>query len=293
MRDVNNIAAEGRTRRFRRVPWPPLIGMAFLVFLGAIAVQAPWLAPANPQQQSLANALTSPFSSAEGTFHILGTDELGRDLLSRLMFGTRQVLVTTIASVVLATFVGSVIGMLGGLWRGWVDLFLARLTDVQLALPPLILAVILAVAIGAGTRSVVVAIALATWPQFARVVRAETLRVSKADYVLLARVAGMSQRQIGVRHVAPNIVNVVVVLISLNLSVALILSAALSFLGVGVQAPRPDWGNMLAGGVQYLSSAPWLVLVPGITVSLAVLSLSLVGDHVRDVLDPRTGVDLV
>lgn len=163
-----------------------------------------------------------------------------------------------------------------------------RVADMQLSIPPVVLALMLAVALEPGVVSAIIAIAFVTWPEYARVVRAETLRVRTLDYVQLGYVAGLSRSQVLRRHVVPSVLNTFVVLVTLNLSIAIIFAAALSFLGAGVQAPTPDWGNMLAGGTQYLQEW-WMVVVPGTAISVTVLALNLLGDHVRDVLDPRMG----
>jgi peptide/nickel transport system permease protein len=161
-----------------------------------------------------------------------------------------------------------------------------RIADIQLSIPPIVLAVLLAVAMEPGITSVITAIALVTWPEYARIVRAETLRVRTSDYVALARVAGLSPLQVLRHHVVPNVVSSFAVIVTLNLSIAILFASALSFLGLGVQPPTPDWGSMLADATQYLGSW-WLVLAPGAAITVSVLALNLVGDHVRDLLDPR------
>jgi peptide/nickel transport system permease protein len=177
-------------------------------------------------------------------------------------------------------------GLIAGSGDGAVPLVMMRLADIQLSIPPIILAVLLAVMFEPGVRTSIIAIALVTWPLYARVVRAETLKVRSSDYVALARVAGFSRAKVLRHHIVPNIMNSFVVLCTLQLATAIIFAAALSFLGVGVQPPRPDWGNMLAGGTKYLDNY-WLVVLPGLAIALLVLSLNVIGDYIRDRLDPR------
>ncbi|WP_219415340.1 ABC transporter permease [Pseudonocardia nigra] len=266
--------------------WVPLLATGLLVLVVVVGFAAPWLVPHDPYQQRLTDALLPPLSHGQLGLHVLGTDELGRDTLSRLMLGTRPMLLVAVSSVLLAATVGSAVGLTSGFRGGALDAVLMRVSDIQLSVPPIILAILLAAALSPGITSAIVAITLVTWPQYARVIRAETMRVSTADFVQLARVAGLSRPRILGLHVVPNILSLMVVLATLNLAIAVIISAALSFLGVGVQVPRPDWGNMLAGGTQYLQSW-WLVVFPGLAITLTVLALSLAGDHLRDLLDPR------
>lgn len=269
-----------------RRDWVPLLATGFLVLVVVVGLVAPWLVPLDPYQQRLTDALLPPLSDGSLGFHFLGTDELGRDTLSRLILGTRPMLLVAVSSVLLAAVIGLVVGLTAGFLGGPLDAALMRVSDIQLSIPPIVLAILLAAALSPGVASAVLAITLVTWPQYARVIRAETLRVSTADFVKAARVAGLARPRILGIHILPNIMNLVVVLATLNLAIAVIISAALSFLGVGVQVPRPDWGNMLAGGTQYLQSW-WLVVFPGLAITLTVLALSLAGDHLRDLLDPR------
>jgi peptide/nickel transport system permease protein len=262
------------------------VSAALLVALVLVAVTASWISPYDPLKQNLASALLPPGSTGSDGYHLLGTDELGRDTLSRLMHGFRPIAVIATTSTIIATTVGSGVGLVAGLANRLVESLGMRMADIQLSVPPVILAIILAVALKPGMTTAIVAIALVTWPQYARVVRAETARVRQSEYVRLARVAGVSGWRLVRWHVLPNIVSAILVLATLNLSIAIIFSASLSFLGVGVQAPSPDWGNMLAGGTQYLQQW-WLVVFPGLAITIVVLALNFLGDHVRDLLDPR------
>ena len=259
-----------------------VIAGAVLILVLVMTVAAPLLAPSPPNQQDLTAGLLPPFTGG----HLLGTDELGRDVLSRLIYGGRPILLIAFVSTTAALIVGVIAGLAAGFLGRGVDMVIMRIADIQLSVPPIALAVLLAASMGPGVKSAMVAIPLVTGPQIARVVRADVMRVSSSDFVALARVAGLSQFTIARRHVVPNVSTVVVVVGTLNLGVAVIYSAAMSFLGLGVQAPRADWGNMLAGGTQYLDSW-WLVVFPGAMLTLVVLCVTLVGDALRDRLDPR------
>ena len=258
----------------------------FLVALALLALLAPLLAPYDPLKQNLADALLPPGSSGTAGLYLLGTDELGRDTLSRLMYGIRPIAVIALVSTAVATVLGSLVGLLAGVGRRLFETVIMRIADIQLSVPPIILAIVLAVALQPGVVTAAVAITLVTWPQYARVVRAETARIKTSDFIRLARVAGVRGSRLLIYHFVPNVLSVVVVLATLNLSIAIIFAASLSFLGVGVQAPTPDWGNMLSGGTQYLEQW-WMVTFPGLAITLTVLALNLVGDHVRDRMDPR------
>lgn len=206
----------------------PLVAAGYLAGVVLLAVLAPAVAPHDPYDQQLADALLPPGTPGQAGLHLLGTDELGRDTFSRLVYGARPILLVAAASVALAATIGSAVGLISGFARGAVDHLFMRLSDIQLSLPPLVLAILLAVAVSPGVGSAVAAISLVIWPQYARVVRAETLRVSTSDYVLLARVAGLGRIRTLVHHVVPNTLNIVVVLATLNLAIAVIFSAGLS-----------------------------------------------------------------
>jgi peptide/nickel transport system permease protein len=281
------VAEDVATRRRR--PIAAIAAAAFVVVCIVTALLASVLAPYDPERQRITDALLPPGSSGSAGYHLLGTDELGRDVLSRLIYGVRPLLVIVAVSVTLAALFGLLWGLLAGTTQRTLSTVMMRLADMQLAIPPVVIAVMLAVILDPGITTSIVAISIVTWPQYARIVRAEALRVRSSDYVSLARVAGLSRPQVLRHHVLPNVMNSYVVLCTLNLAIAIIFASALSFLGVGVQAPTPDWGNMLAGGTQYLDSW-WLVTIPGIAITLLVLSLNVIGDHVRDRLDPRLAV---
>jgi peptide/nickel transport system permease protein len=276
-----------RRRRRGRIP----MALASIVVAGAVicALFGESLAPKEPGKQRLRDALIAPGGHGRFGRYLLGTDELGRDVLSRLMAGARPLMIVVIIAVANAATFGLLWGLAAGSSGRLVSTIMMRVADMQLSIPPVVLAVMLAVIYDPGVRTSIVAISLVTWPQYARVVRAETLRVRSSDYVALAKVAGLTRPKVLRLHILPNIMNSFVVLCTLQLATAIIFAAALSFLGVGVQAPRPDWGNMLAGGTKYLDQW-WMVVMPGIAITLLVLSLNIIGDHVRNRLDPRRAV---
>ncbi|MCU1504417.1 MAG: peptide transporter permease [Ilumatobacteraceae bacterium] len=275
-----------RRGRGRRPTFAVVIATVVVAIAVITAVTGSLLAPKDPGKQRLRDTLIPPMRSGRFGRYVLGSDELGRDVLSRLIAGTRPLLLVVVVSVAAAALFGLVWGLIAGTGGRVVPTVMMRIADMQLSIPPVILAVILAVVFDPGVRTSIVAISLVTWPSYARVVRAETLKVRSSDYVALARVAGLGKIRVLRHHILPNIMNSFVVLCTLQLATAIIFAAALSFLGVGVQAPRPDWGNMLAGGTKYLDSW-WLVVVPGVAITILVLSLNVIGDHVRDRFDPR------
>lgn len=269
----------------RRLVASPLgiFAVAILAALAVVAAAGPLLVPYDPLvQDALAQA------KAPSVAHVLGTDYLGRDVLSRVLVGARPSLGVGLAAVSIAIVLGSALGLLSGFLRGAFDLLLQRAVEVALTLPGLVLALALLAIIGSGSASLVLAIALVLTPGITRVVRAAALAVGTEDYIEAARAVGARDRRIVLRHVLPNTAATIVVLASLNVGNAILFEAALSFLGLGIQPPEPSWGNMLSGPArQYFEVAPWMAIFPGIAVSLAVLGFNLLGDTLRDAFDPR------
>ena len=262
------------------------LGLVTLVVLAALT--APWLGLRDPLQQDLSAVLLPPGSSGAHGSSLLGTDPIGRDVLARLVFGIRPLLTIIVLAVSLAAAFGLLYGLVAGFSRGRLGQVAMRIADVQLSIPPVILAIVFAAAMQPGVKSVVIAIALVTWPQYARVIRSEVLRLRTTEFVLLARTAGLGRGQILRRHIAPNVLNSFVVLVTLELSSAVIFASALSFLGVGVQEPTPDWGNMLASGTAYMQTSWWLVVLPGLAITALILSINVIGDRLRDFADPKS-----
>ena len=257
-------------------------GLAVIVVFIALAVLAPLIAPYDPIATSW-----SAIRKAPSLAHWMGTDENGRDVLSRVVFGARASLLAGVVSVVIAAGIGVPAGLLAGFSGGWIDALLSRIVDAMLACPFLILAIALAAFLGPDLTNAMIAIGVSTAPRFMRVSRAATLDASSNDYVEAARAIGNPGWRVAVRHVLPNIVPPVMVQGTLAIATAIIAEASLSFLGLGQQPPAPSWGSMLNSAQRFLSQAPWLAVFPGLAIFLVVLSFNLVGDGLRDALDPR------
>lgn len=264
----------------------PLVILGLLV--GA-AVFADFLPIADPRKSNLAAILIPPFQSLE---HPLGTDPIGRDVLSRLIHGARVSLLIGFASVTIAAVAGGFIGLVAGYRRGKLDDILMRIGDTQLSLPSFILALTIVAIFGAGVVNVIIALSIAGWVRFARVVRSNVLPLHSAEYIEAARSLGCSTPRIMLLHILPNIQSPIIVLATLVLGANIISESSLSFLGLGIDPQIPSWGGMLAGGRLYLESAWWVATFPGLAISLTVLSANMLGDWLRDALDPRTRMRL-
>jgi peptide/nickel transport system permease protein len=267
-----------------RQAWRGVPLFSLLILTGAIvcALFAPMLAPYDPIKTNPVKALMAPSLSQ----HLLGTDHLGRDVLSRLIYGARISTTVGFLAVFVAGAVGVLVAVVSGVYKGWVDRVLMRVTDAFLALPYLMVAVTVISILKPSLLNVILVIGLLRWMDYARVLRGEVLRLTETDFVRLAIVAGCSQRQIILRHIFPNMVNTLLVLTTLGVGARVIAEAALSFLGLGVPRPLPSWGTMLAESQKYLYTAWWLPLIPGLTISVLVMSSNLMGDWLRDRLDP-------
>ena len=257
-------------------------GLSVIALFVMAAVFAPLIAPADPIATSW-----SAIRKAPSAAHWMGTDENGRDVLSRVIFGARASLLAGVVSVAIAAGIGVPTGLLAGVTGGWVDALLSRIVDAMLACPFLILAIALAAFLGPDLTNAMIAIGVSTAPRFMRVARAATIDAASNDYVEAARALGNPPWRVALRHVLPNIVPPVMVLGTLAIAAAIIAEASLSFLGLGQQPPLPSWGSMLNGAQRFLSQAPWLAVFPGLAIFLCVLSFNLVGDGLRDALDPR------
>jgi peptide/nickel transport system permease protein len=257
-------------------------GLLVILLFVAVAVFAPLVAPYDPIATSW-----SAIRKAPSLAHWMGTDENGRDVLSRVAFGARASLLAGVVSVLIAAGIGVPAGLLAGFAGGWTDTVLSRVVDAMLACPFLILAIALAAFLGPDLTNAMIAIGVSTAPRFMRVARAATLDASSNDYVEAARAIGNPGWRVAVRHILPNIVPPVLVQGTLAIAAAIIAEASLSFLGLGQQPPAPSWGSMLNSAQRFLSQAPWLAVFPGLAIFLVVLSFNLVGDGLRDALDPR------
>ena len=259
------------------------ITIGIIVAMVLIALFADVIAPYSATETALGSRLLPPFSPG----HILGTDQLGRDALSRLIHGARVSLSVAALSIIIGGGAGTILGILAGYFGKAVDAFIMRLADVMIGFPLLILAILFAAVFGPSFTNVVVILVLVMWAKFARIARGETLSLKEKDFVSAARVAGASPLQIIWQHIAPHLLNSVLIMASLQAAWAVILEASLSFLGAGVPPPEPTWGGMISAGREYVTTAWWLALFPGIAITLLVLSLNLLGDWLRDHLDPR------
>jgi peptide/nickel transport system permease protein len=260
----------------------PGFSLCFLTLAIACAICAPLLAPYDPIQTNRATTLLPPSLSE----HPLGTDHLGRDILSRMVYGARISVTIGFLAVFVSGTVGTLIALVSGVVRGWVDTVLMRLTDAFMALPFLMVAVLVVSLLGPSLVNVVLVIGLLRWMTYARTIRSEVLRLTEMDFVRLARAAGAGRRRIIVQHIFPNIVNTLLVLGTLEVGAAVITEASLSFLGLGVPRPLPSWGTILAESQTYVFTAWWLPVFPGLAITLLVMASNLTGDWLRDRLDP-------
>lgn len=274
----------GRRGVLRRLPILPLVLLAPLAVFGVLG-QA--IAPHDISSFDLETTLTPPAFLHGGSWsHVLGSDPLGRDTFSLLIAGARASLIISLAGVALAGAIGVLAGIAAGHAGGAVDEIIMRIVDMQLAVPPILLAVLLAGALGGGLRTLIATIAVSFWPTYARIVRGETIGLMQRDFVQLAVVAGASRFRIARRHLLPNMLSSIVVVATLQLGAAVGVESALSFLGLGVQAPDTSWGLMIADGRGYLDTAWWVATFPGVAIALTVLGANLLGDWLRDALDP-------
>ncbi|MFN8456265.1 MAG: ABC transporter permease [Anaerolineae bacterium] len=266
-----------------------LVGLVILTVIILLTLAAPWVAPHDPLAQDLSGRLQPPGWLEGGEWaNLLGTDHVGRDILSRVIYGARISLLVGFSSVLVAGIIGMVMGLLAGYYGGWLDDLISRVIDIQLAVPYLLLAVALVMILGAALRNIIFVLVLYGWTVYARLVRAETLSVREQDYVLAARTVGGSNGRIIFRHILPNVVSPMIVMTTLEVANMIIFEAGLSFLGLGVQPPTPSWGGMLSDGRDYIPVGIWWpATFPGLAIFLTVLAVNLVGDWLRDLLDPR------
>ncbi len=266
----------------RRYPVGTFGAVLVLIFV-LMAVLAPWITSLDPTTTDARSSLARP-----GDAHWLGADFMGRDMYSRIVYGARISLAVGAGSTLLGCLLGVVIGLASGYFGGWLDLLAQRLIDIMQALPLLVLALIMAASLGPSLPNTIIAISIPLVPQVARVIRSNTLALREMPFVEAAKAVGMSEWAIAVRHVLPNTVAPLIVVATAQLGSAILTEAALSFLGLGIPEPHPSWGRMLSeSAAEYVRTAPWLVIFPGVAISLAVFGTNLLGDAIRDILDPR------
>ncbi|WP_068498578.1 nickel transporter permease [Paenibacillus kribbensis] len=258
------------------------VGLSIIVFFVIIALIAPWIAPFDYKEQNLVSRLQSP--SAE---HWFGTDDLGRDLLSRTLYGARISLWVGFLSVIGSMIVGTALGLIAGFYGKWADMVISRLFDILLAFPGILLAIAIVAILGPSLENALYAIAIVNVPTYGRLVRSKVLSVKTEEYITSAKALGANNARIILRYILPNSLTPIIVQGTLGIGTAIIEAAALGFLGLGAQPPEPEWGKMLSDSRQYIQNAPWTVIFPGISIMLTVLGFNLMGDGLRDVLDPR------
>ena len=270
---------------FRRIPKTAAV---IIVVLLLCAIFSPWIAPHDPIKQSLANALKPPFWQQGGSpDYILGTDNLGRDILSRIIYGARISIIVGFAGVILSGVLGTSLGIIAGYFGGKIDSVIMRFTDMMLSLPYILIAIAIIGAVGPSLTNLIIVLGITQWVGYTRIVRFEAMSLSKSEFIEMAVISGCKWWRILLVHILPNVLNTAVVLASLDVGKMIIFEAAMSFLGLGVKPPTPSWGGMLADGRVYLTFAWWIATFPGIAICITVLGGNLLGDWLRDELDPR------
>ena len=270
----------GRARELR-LPWIPL---TVLVVLIICSVAAPLLTPYDPGRTSILESRMAPGDSLR---HPLGTDVLGRDVLARLIYGARTAMFISLVALGTGAFVGTTLGLLAGYRGGWLDVLIMRAADAALGFPTILVALIIVTLLGAGIQSIILAVVLTVWARFARMIRGDTLSIKELDFVVFAKIAGLSTPMIIVRHIFPNTVNTLMVITSLLVGQVILLEASLSFLGLGLPPGSPAWGIMIAEGKNEILNVWWLSLFPGVAITVVVLAFNFFGDWLRDTLDPK------
>jgi peptide/nickel transport system permease protein len=290
---VNQRSTKPKTRGFgvlqfvRRFP-QLAIGLVIITVFVTVGITAPILAPGGYDVQALSDRLQPPIWAGGSTEYLLGTDQFGRDVLTRIAYGAQVSLLVGVFAVVISGLIGSFIGLISGYAGGNVDAFLMRIVDIQLAFPYILLAIVIVAFWGGGLLTVIIALSLSGWMGFARTVRSYVLGLKEAEYVVASRAVGATTGRIMLRHIMPNMLGPMLVFTTFQLPTRILGEATLSFLGLGVQPPTPTWGNMLAANRDFMISHPWLVILPGISLAIVAFGANMLGDGLRDYLDPRT-----
>jgi peptide/nickel transport system permease protein len=269
---------------------PTATNMAALLLVAFVlaAIFAPLVAPVDPNRQDLLARLKPPGTEIRDTFYLLGTDELGRDIFSRIIHGSRVSLLIAITSVFLSLIIGTTLGVMAGYFRGWVEGIIMRFADVVLSVPALLLAIITVIVLEPGLLSLIAVLGFTRWPRYTRVAYGQTLGVATRPYVMAARFHGAGAFWLMSRHILPNILNPLIVIATLEFGLMILFEAGLSFLGLGIQPPTASWGAMMSVGRNYLNTAWWIATYPGLCLFMLVLCVNLLGDTMRDLLDPRS-----
>jgi len=279
------VASKEPTRRPRQLPW---IAITIVLLTVIVAVSADVIVPHDPEAIDPGNLLLPPWFIDGGTSeHLLGTDRLGRDILSRILLGTRLSLGVAAVALLFGGLIGTTLGMISGYFGGWIDALIMRTADTFLAFPSILIALVLAVTVGPSFWIVALVLGLVLWARFARLIRGEILSWKQRDFVALARVAGAGSWYIMLHHLLPNVLNSLVVLATLQVGWAIVVEASLTFLGAGIPPPAPTWGGMVAEGLDFVETAWWISVMPGIAILLVVFAFNLLGDWLRDQLDPQ------
>lgn len=281
-------SAHAVRQRLRRVPLSVIVVSILLTIIILLAVFAPFFAPADPNSQALLARLKAPGFSYRGITYWMGTDDLGRDLLSRTLYGARISLGVAVLSVVVSTLVGVSLGMLAGWFRGWTETIIMRLVDIMMSIPAILLAVLTVAVLGPGFLKLVLVLGLTRWPRYTRVAYAQTLQVSNLPFIKASELAGAGAVRILLHHILPNIAGPLLIVATAEFGLMILMESGLSFIGLGIQPPSASWGSIMSVGRQYLERAWWIVAVPGACLFLLVFSVNVLGDWLRDQLDPRS-----
>ncbi len=263
--------------------WTGMAGFLIILLLLFVSIFGKWITPFDPLFADFSKKLLPPLT--EG--HLLGTDQLGRDIFSRIILGARTSVIIGVTTVLIAGTFGTFIGIISGYFRGWLDVILMRIVDVQLSFPFILLVLVINAIIGSGLRNIIISLAIGGWVIFARVIRSEVLALREKEYIAASVATGVSRAGILFKHILPNLFTPIIILSSLQIATYIIAEASVSFLGFGVQPPEPAWGNMLNEGKDYIFSSWWLITFPGIAIMIAALGVNLFGDWLRDTLDPE------
>lgn len=281
-------AALVRAERLRRVPVSVVVVSIIFLAIVLMAIFAPWIAPADPNKQILLARLKPPGFELRGFTYWFGTDDLGRDLLSRTIHGAGVSLSVAVLSVVVSTLVGVTLGMVAGWFRGKIEILIMRLVDIMMSIPAILLAVLTVAVLGPGFLKLVLVLGLTRWPRYTRAAYAQTLQVANLPFIKASELAGAGAARILFHHVLPNIAGPILIVVTAEFGLMILMEAGLSFLGLGIQPPAASWGSIMSVGRQYLERAWWMVAFPGVSLFLLVFSVNVLGDWLRDQIDPRS-----